>query len=281
MATVTPRLGLTKPLTSELYDVGVPNANMDLIDTYIDRVCTKATRPSTAWIGLRVWETDTAAMIVCTGVGPIVWRYITIPVVANAAGRNALSPVHTGMTCTRADKGWTEVYDGTAWRTVGTVAVAAGTEITHPYVDQQVMLLADHRSYRWTGSAWVPIQGTRILGGQLASDLGLAGLVDAPGCTTGAFTMLVAGTAVATIDVAANTVSGNYAQGHLNIDGANHAVMAQASQSGLAPGHASKTVGPIALAAGSHTIKMQLVNSGGATTVKAFSTRISVTIVEG
>jgi hypothetical protein len=139
----------------------------NLLDTYIDRVCTKATRPSTAWVGLRVWETDTAAGIVCVSVGPIVWRYFTIPAVANAAGRNALSPVHTGMTCTRVDKGWTEVYDGTAWRTVGTVAVTAGTDVTHPYTDQLVILLADHLLYRWDGAAWILHDDTRaeLIGG--------------------------------------------------------------------------------------------------------------------
>lgn len=33
MATTTPNIGLTKPDLSELYDIGVQNTNMDLIDT--------------------------------------------------------------------------------------------------------------------------------------------------------------------------------------------------------------------------------------------------------
>jgi hypothetical protein len=218
-------------------------------------------------------------MIVCTGVGPTVWRYITIPVVANAAGRNALSPVHTGMTCTRADKGWTEVYDGTAWRTVGTVAVTAGTDITHPYVDQQVVLLADHLTYRYTGSAWVRMAYSRVLGGRLAADAPLGAVADVAGCTTGAFTVDVAAVAVMTMDAAVTSTGNNYGAFYFNIDAADHATFLQVGQNGLAvQGHSSKTLS-VNLAAGSHTIKMRATHSGGATTAKLQQTGLTVTVI--
>lgn len=76
--------------------------------------------------------------------------------VASAAERSALS-AYDGQAVYRRDKDWVEVYDGAAWRTVGVVPVAAGGDITDPYVDQLVMLLGDHRLYRWNGAAWVVV----------------------------------------------------------------------------------------------------------------------------
>lgn len=130
MPNFTARFGMTKPLTSELYDVGVPNANADIMDAAIDRVCTASTRPSTAYIGLRVFETDTKAVIVCTSVGPIVWRYVTQPIVANAAARNALAPVHAGMTVQRLDTGYSERYDGSVWNCPHAIGLVAESVLT-------------------------------------------------------------------------------------------------------------------------------------------------------
>lgn len=65
MATSTPRLGLVKPLTSEPYDVGVPNGNMDLIDAAPANVtiCTSSSRPSTPDDGDVIYETDSGPNI--------------------------------------------------------------------------------------------------------------------------------------------------------------------------------------------------------------------------
>lgn len=68
MPTTTPRLGLTKPLTTEAYDVNVPNGNMDLLDAAPANltVCTSTTRPSTPDDGDGIFETDS---------GPnVLWR---------------------------------------------------------------------------------------------------------------------------------------------------------------------------------------------------------------
>lgn len=65
MPTSTPRLGLTKPLTSESYDVGVHNGNMDLLDAAPANVtvCTSTTRPSAPDNGDVIYETDTENLL--------------------------------------------------------------------------------------------------------------------------------------------------------------------------------------------------------------------------
>lgn len=61
MPNFTPRLGLTKPLTTEFYDVSVPNGNMDIVDAAPANVtiCTSSTRPTTPDDGDLIYETDT------------------------------------------------------------------------------------------------------------------------------------------------------------------------------------------------------------------------------
>jgi hypothetical protein len=73
MPTSTPRLGLTKPLTTEAYDVAVPNTNMDLLDAAPANViiCTSTTRPSTPDDGDIIYETDTTNVLIRQGG---VWR---------------------------------------------------------------------------------------------------------------------------------------------------------------------------------------------------------------
>jgi len=119
MGTITTKFGLRKPASGDLYDVVADdNYNMDQIDAAMgDRICTSGTRPSTSiYVGLRVFETDTKAVIVITSLGPTVWRYVTNPVVASTVAMNALSPVHTGMVCSRSDTFEEYIYTGTLWR---------------------------------------------------------------------------------------------------------------------------------------------------------------------
>ena len=52
MATTTPNYGLTKPDLSELYDIGVQNTNMDLIDTALNQ-------QNNNYIGLQYHAGDT------------------------------------------------------------------------------------------------------------------------------------------------------------------------------------------------------------------------------
>jgi hypothetical protein len=64
--TTTPRLGLTKPATSDAYNIGVANGNMDLLDAAPANVtiCTSATRPSTPDDGDLIYETDSTNILV-------------------------------------------------------------------------------------------------------------------------------------------------------------------------------------------------------------------------
>lgn len=66
MSTTTPRLGLTKPASSEAYDIAIANANMDLIDAGPANVtvCTSTTRPTTPDEGDLIYETDSNLMLV-------------------------------------------------------------------------------------------------------------------------------------------------------------------------------------------------------------------------
>lgn len=65
MATTTSRLGLTKPATTDPVDIAQLNANADKLDAAVGIfVCTSATRPSTPWNGLTIYETDTKDTLV-------------------------------------------------------------------------------------------------------------------------------------------------------------------------------------------------------------------------
>lgn len=61
MPNLTTRLNLVKPLTTEAYDVGVHNGNMDLLDAAPGNatICTSGTRPSVPDDGDMIFETDT------------------------------------------------------------------------------------------------------------------------------------------------------------------------------------------------------------------------------
>lgn len=66
MPTTTPRLLLTKPLTTEFYDVAVHNNNMDLLDAAPGNavICTSATRPAAPHDGDEIFESDSSNFLV-------------------------------------------------------------------------------------------------------------------------------------------------------------------------------------------------------------------------
>ncbi|MET8846612.1 hypothetical protein [Amycolatopsis sp. NPDC004625] len=74
--------------------------------------------------------------------------------VGSVAERNALA-AYPGQSVYRIDKGWTEVYDGGAWRVRGQVTALALADITDPYPGQLVVLAGTGGLYRWNGEKWL------------------------------------------------------------------------------------------------------------------------------
>ncbi len=74
--------------------------------------------------------------------------------VGSLTQRNAVA-AYAGQEVYRLDKGWTEVYDGAAWRVRGQVTAAALADITDPYPGQLVVLASTGGLYRWNGEKWL------------------------------------------------------------------------------------------------------------------------------
>lgn len=71
MATSTSRLALTKPVTSENYDVSIFNANADKVDAAAGfQPVTSTTRPAAPYSGQAIRETDTGKLYVHAGTVP-------------------------------------------------------------------------------------------------------------------------------------------------------------------------------------------------------------------
>lgn len=64
--TLTTRLGLSKPASTDNYDIAIANANMDLLDAATANltVCTSATRPSAPDEGDLIYETDSTNVLI-------------------------------------------------------------------------------------------------------------------------------------------------------------------------------------------------------------------------
>lgn len=69
--------------------------------------------------------------------------------------RDAIPAPYEGLTVWRIDKGWQETRTGNGWRIVGVPTVSTASEVTHPYLDQIIMLAGT--PYRWDGGAWLPL----------------------------------------------------------------------------------------------------------------------------
>jgi hypothetical protein len=167
MSTTSSRLGLTLPDgPDDILRVPHFNNNWSKLDSVIDSICTASTRPSTPFVGQRCYETDTKRFIVCTSIGPAVWRYISdAGAVASVAERNALVP-YEGLKIFRSDKNWIEEYIATAWRIRSMPLVATFSDVTDPATGQMIIYTADMTIRRWSGSAWVIVVESTASGGE-------------------------------------------------------------------------------------------------------------------
>jgi hypothetical protein len=81
--------------------------------------------------------------------------------VGSAAQRDAITTPYDGFAVWRTDRGWAEVRHSGGWRISGTPIVstvaALATDITSPAAGQIAFVTATNLLYRYTGSAWVPV----------------------------------------------------------------------------------------------------------------------------
>ena len=158
MGTYTARLGLYKPDRTEVVNLQDDiNQAKDVLDNAVDRICTSTTRPSTPFIGMRCYETDTRSIIVCSQVTPsVVWvkPYADISV-ADKDERDALSNVYEGLQIYRRDIGQLEVYSGGRWKFHNMAIITDWSQIPDPYVGQTVVHRDDGRTWTFTSSGWV------------------------------------------------------------------------------------------------------------------------------
>jgi len=75
--------------------------------------------------------------------------------VRDTTDRDAIVNPYTGMTVYRMDRGWLEMYDGSAWRSHRMV-IAPGNphHVTHPAAGQTIIYTADGQTYQYSGTVW-------------------------------------------------------------------------------------------------------------------------------
>lgn len=118
MSTTTSRLGLTKPTeATDLVDVDVINANMDLLDaTAALGYVTTSTRPSTTvFAGRAIFESDTGLAVVSNGSSPASASWLYPGAVAqNKTNSTRPTVVVAGELVRESDTGNLLVHNGTA-----------------------------------------------------------------------------------------------------------------------------------------------------------------------
>jgi hypothetical protein len=121
VSTFTARLGLEKPATSDLYDIGVPNANMDKLDRVGGTtICTSGTRPNSPFLGMTAYETDTKNTVVWNG---STWLSTPEPpqnalIIVCTSGTRPSSPT-TGQLIYETDTKYERYWDGATWQIIG------------------------------------------------------------------------------------------------------------------------------------------------------------------
>lgn len=171
MPNFTTRLGLTKPLTSEFYDVSIPNANMDIIDSAPAKVtiCTSATRPSTPVDGDIIYETDTTNTLVRQSAA---WRPFNAKTqICTSSTRPTSAAAFGGMKIFETDTGNSLIRNAanTVWIPLSPYSVASATErATLPQLTEGFILYRrDTDTYEWLSNdllTWFPVltRGNRI-----------------------------------------------------------------------------------------------------------------------
>jgi hypothetical protein len=157
MATNTARLGLRKPEGADTVQVALDvSGNMEKLDAVVSAVCTSTTRPSTPFVGMRAFETDTGAVVVCTSTGPSVWKYISL--VTCTSGTRPTNGLSIGTMIFETDTTNVLVLDQVSparWRNIKTTLMNVsnlGTEITSPVFNQIVHHHLTGRLVRYDGS---------------------------------------------------------------------------------------------------------------------------------
>lgn len=137
MSTLTPRLGLVKPATTEAYDIAIPNANMDLLDAAPANVtiCTSSTRPVSPDEGDVIYETDTLNALLRQGSAWKAWNGKAF--LCTSGTRPAAGAAFPGMICFETDTFHLIIRNSgnTAWLALSVAGTAPTvTQFTSPGV---------------------------------------------------------------------------------------------------------------------------------------------------
>lgn len=112
--TTTTRLGLTKPATSDLVNIGTLNANSDLIDGAVGaKVVTSGTRPSTPFDGQVIYETDTQKTYVYVS-STTSWKLLSASVTLCTSSTRP-SPAAEGQVIYETNTKISYVYSSGSW----------------------------------------------------------------------------------------------------------------------------------------------------------------------
>jgi len=161
MSTVTPRLGLTLPATTEAYDIAVANGNMTLLDAAPANavICTSSTHPSASATGDLIFESDTQNFLIrhsATWKGFNARAYLCTsgarPTSAQSLGGLIIFETDTGRFLVRNSA-------NSAWLFPTIAFVAALSDITSP-LNNQIAFEGATRSWSLYDSSapmWAPI----------------------------------------------------------------------------------------------------------------------------
>jgi hypothetical protein len=111
--------------------------------------------------GLTLWETDTRRFVIRVSAA-----WVVVPgraIIADVAARTAITTPYDGMLIWRQDMDWHEIYDGAAWRVVGTAHVSSSINlalITNPYNGQLATTTDTGALWIRQANAWQPTRTT-------------------------------------------------------------------------------------------------------------------------